>query len=111
MPELARVAFLADKRPHLIHLGFTRSCNVPSNLVRVQCTQQSRVNRLKYLCFLLELIQQGTEPGLSSLIRRIGSNMSRQAPHSRSLSFVKPLTSAQPFEKEDLPHAPYVVNN
>ena len=57
MSGLARVAFLADKRPHLIHLGFTRSFNVPSNLVRVQCAQQSRVNWSRGTTSLIGLLR------------------------------------------------------
>ncbi len=36
MPQPTGVAFVADKRPHLIHLSFTRLLNVHGNLLRVQ---------------------------------------------------------------------------
>src|SRR5881398_1342245 len=41
-PEPARVAFVPDKRPHLIHLRlrFTRALHVPGHLSRVQRAQQ-----------------------------------------------------------------------
>jgi hypothetical protein len=40
MPQPALVAFLADKAPHFIHLGFTRSCHIHRHLVWVQRAQQ-----------------------------------------------------------------------
>src|SRR5712691_13238993 len=39
MPEPAGVAFVPDKRPHLIHLRFARALNVPGHLVWVQRAQ------------------------------------------------------------------------
>ena len=44
MPEPAWVAFVADKRPHLIHLRFASSLNVYGNLLRVQRAQQRGVH-------------------------------------------------------------------
>src|SRR2546425_10232442 len=44
MPEPAWIAFVADKRPHLIHLRFASSLNVYGNLLRVQRAQQRGVH-------------------------------------------------------------------
>src|SRR6266702_4616255 len=57
MPEPAGVAFVADKRPHLIHLRFTSALQVPGHLGSVQCAQHSGVHRLQHCCFLLEFTQ------------------------------------------------------
>src|SRR5712691_9058816 len=43
MPEPAWVAFVPDKRPHLIHLRFARALQVPGYLVRIQRAQQGGV--------------------------------------------------------------------
>jgi hypothetical protein len=54
MPQPAWVPFVADKRSHLIPLGFASSLNVHGNLLRVQGVQQSGVHRRKHCFFLLE---------------------------------------------------------
>ena len=56
MAEPAGVAFVPDKRPHLIHLRlrFTRALHVPGHLSRVQRAQQHGVYRLQRRGFLLE---------------------------------------------------------
>src|SRR5262249_22324066 len=56
MPEPARVAFVADERPHLIHLRlrFPRELQVPGHLGGVQRAQHSGVHRLQYRGFLPE---------------------------------------------------------
>src|SRR2546425_6775424 len=61
MPEPAGVAFVPDKRPHLIHLclRFASALYVPGYLVWVQRAQQSGVHRLKRRFFLLEFTQHG----------------------------------------------------
>src|SRR5262249_11578884 len=61
MPEPARVAFVPDKRPHLIHLRlrFPSALHVPGHLGGVQCAQQSGVHRLQRRGFLLEFTQHG----------------------------------------------------
>src|SRR2546425_10506597 len=41
MPEPAWIAFVPDKRPHLIHLRFTSALQVPGHLGGVQRAQQS----------------------------------------------------------------------
>src|SRR6266567_2107250 len=64
MPEPARVPFVADKRPHLIHLGFARLLNVHGNLLWVQRTEQRGIHRLQHRFFLLEFTQHciSTDP-------------------------------------------------
>src|SRR2546425_3620616 len=59
MPEPAWVAFVPDKRPHLIHLclRFARALYVPGHFVWVQRAQQSGVHRRKRRFFLLEFTQ------------------------------------------------------
>src|SRR6266702_2800236 len=57
MREPAALAFVADKRPHLIHLRFTSALQVPGHLGWVQCAQHSGVHRLQHCCFLLEFTQ------------------------------------------------------
>src|SRR6266702_614066 len=59
MPEPARVAFVPDKRPHLIHLRlrFTRALHVPGHLSRVQRAQQRGVHRLQRGFFLPEFTE------------------------------------------------------
>src|SRR6266568_96518 len=61
MPEPAGVAFVPDKRPHLIHLRlrFTRALQVPGHLGGVQRAQHSGVYRLQYRGFLPEFTQHG----------------------------------------------------
>src|SRR5262249_895169 len=61
MPEPARVAFVPDKRPHLIHLRlrFPSALQVPGHLGRIQCAQHSGVHRLQHSFFLLEFTQHG----------------------------------------------------
>src|SRR5215475_10555346 len=61
MPEPAGVAFMPDKRPHLIQLRlrFPRALQVPSHLGGVQRAQQSGVHRLQRGFFLLEFPQHG----------------------------------------------------
>src|SRR5882724_3843829 len=59
MPQPAWVAFVPDKRPHLIYLRFTRALHVPGHLGWVQRAQQSGVHRLQHRCFLLEFTQNG----------------------------------------------------
>src|SRR5215475_11094254 len=61
VPEPARVAFVPDKRPHLIHLRlrFPSALQVPGHLGRIQCAQQSGVYRLQHYFFLLEFTQHG----------------------------------------------------
>src|SRR5215813_6757728 len=61
MPEPARVAFVADKRPHLIHLRlrFPSALQIPGHLSGVQCAQHSGVHRLQHSFFLLEFTQHG----------------------------------------------------
>src|SRR4029450_3409428 len=68
MPEPARVAFVADKRPHLIHLRlrFPRALQVPGHRGGVQCAQQRSVHRFQHSFFLLEFTQYG-----------VGTNMQR----------------------------------
>src|SRR2546428_622492 len=64
MPEPAWVPFVADKRPHLIHLGFARLLNVHGNLLWVQRTEQRGIHRLQHRFFLLEFTQHciSTDP-------------------------------------------------
>src|SRR2546427_4218564 len=57
MPEPAWVAFVPDKRPHLIHLRCARALQVPGHLVWVQRAQQRSVHHLKRRFFLLEFTQ------------------------------------------------------
>src|SRR5262245_38327789 len=61
MPEPARVAFVPDKRPHLIHLRlcFPSALQVPGHLGRIQRAQHSGVHRLQHSFFLLEFTQHG----------------------------------------------------
>src|SRR6516165_8335599 len=61
MPEPAWVAFVADERPHLIHLRlrFPRALQVPGHLGGVQRAQHSSVHRLQYRGFLPEFPQHG----------------------------------------------------
>src|SRR5262245_5962786 len=61
VPEPALVAFVPDKRPHLIHLRlrFPSALQVPGHLGRIQCAQQSGVHRLQPYFFLLEFTQHG----------------------------------------------------
>src|SRR4029450_2082001 len=68
MPEPAGVAFVPDKRPHLIHLRlrFPRALPVPGPLGGVQCAQQRGVHRFQHSFFLLEFTQYG-----------VGTNMQR----------------------------------
>ena len=55
MPQPAWVAFVADKRPHLIHLGFLPSTlDGHRNVVWVQGAQERGVHRLQRRFFLLE---------------------------------------------------------
>ena len=54
MPEPAWVAFVPDKRPHLIHLRFACALQVPGHLLWVECAQQSGVHRFKRRFFLPE---------------------------------------------------------
>ena len=58
MPQPAWVAFVADKRPHLIHLRFAGSLNIYGHLRRVQGAQQRGIHRLQHGFFLLECTQQ-----------------------------------------------------
>src|SRR5262245_13256721 len=56
MPEPAWVSFVADKRPHLLHLSFASALNVYGNLLRVQRTQQRAVtDSSTTACFLSSL--------------------------------------------------------
>src|SRR6266446_5513985 len=64
MPQPALVAFLADKAPHLIHLGFPSSLNGDSHLFRVYGAKQSRVDRLESHFFLFELTEHGVSTDL-----------------------------------------------
>jgi hypothetical protein len=57
MPQPAWAPSVADKRPHLIHLGFASALDVYGNPLRVQRTQQSGVHRLKPCFILLECTQ------------------------------------------------------
>src|SRR6266480_5051253 len=57
MPEPTWVAFVPDKRPHLIHLRFASALNVYGHLLRVQRAQQHGVHRLQHLFFLLEFTE------------------------------------------------------
>src|SRR5262245_46200276 len=68
MPEPAGVAFVPDKRPHLIHLGlrFTGALYVPGHLGGIQRAQQSGVHRFQHGFFLLEFTQH-----------RVGTDMQR----------------------------------
>src|SRR6266702_7265260 len=59
MPQPAWVAFVADKRPHLIYLSFAGSLNIYGHLRRVQCAQQRGIHRLQHGFFLLEFTQHG----------------------------------------------------
>src|SRR5262249_35651351 len=55
------VAFVPDKRPHLIHLRlcFPSALQVPGHLGRIQRAQHSGVHRLQHSFFLLEFPQHG----------------------------------------------------
>ena len=44
MPQPAWVAFLADKTPHFIHLGFPRTLNGHRHLLGVYSAEQGRVD-------------------------------------------------------------------
>ncbi len=57
MPEPAWIAFVADKRPHLLHLGCAGLLKVHGNLLRVQRAQQRRVHTdaSTTACFLSSL--------------------------------------------------------
>src|SRR6266571_5839065 len=59
MPQPAWVAFVPDKRPHLIDLRFPSVLYVPGHLSWVQRVQQSGVHRLQHGFFLLEFTQHG----------------------------------------------------
>jgi len=59
MPEPAWVAFVTDKRPHLIHLRFPGALDVPGYLIRIQRAQQRGVHRLKRPFFLPKFPQNG----------------------------------------------------
>ena len=48
------VAFVPDKRPHLIDLRFPSALQVPGQLGGVQRAQHSGVHRLQHCFFLLE---------------------------------------------------------
>src|SRR6266568_5331708 len=66
MPQPAWVAFVADKRPHLIYLSFAGSLNIYGHLRRVQRAQQRGVHRLQHGFFLLEFTEH-----------RVGTDMQR----------------------------------
>src|SRR5262252_1134076 len=68
MPEPARVAFVPDERPHLIHLRlrFPSALYVPGHLGGVQCVLYSGVHRLQHGFFPLECTQH-----------RVGTDMQR----------------------------------
>jgi hypothetical protein len=61
VPESTRVAFVPDKRPHLIHLRlrFASALQVPGHLGGVQGAQHSGVHRLQHCFFLLEFTENG----------------------------------------------------
>src|SRR5262249_43290520 len=61
MPEPAGVAFVPDKRPHLIHLRLRFPCalHVPGHLGGVHRAQHSGVHRLQHRGFLPEFTQHG----------------------------------------------------
>src|SRR6266851_6013888 len=66
MPQPTWIAFVTNKRPHLIHLRFTSALQIPGHLGWVQRAQQRGVHRLQRRFFLLEFTQYG-----------VGTNMQR----------------------------------
>lgn len=52
VPKLPLFLFLADKRPHLIHLGFASTLDTHGDLVALPSAQQGRVHRLQNRFFL-----------------------------------------------------------
>src|SRR6266581_2735396 len=57
MPQPAGVAFVADKRPHLIHLGFPSTLDSHRNVVWVAGAQERGVDRCQRDFFFLELTE------------------------------------------------------
>src|SRR6266581_4390064 len=59
VPKPPLLLFLADKRPHLIHLGFASTLDTHGDLVALPSAQQGRVHRLQSRFFLFELTDHG----------------------------------------------------
>src|SRR5712691_1813890 len=93
MPQPALVAFLADKTPHLIHLGFPSSLNGDRHLFRVYGTKQSRVDRLESHFFLSDLTEHGVRTDLEHPRRianptRVEAHVNDRLLHLRQASAV-----------------------
>src|SRR6266851_9287579 len=57
MPQPPLLAFLADKAPHFVHLGFASALDVHGHLVWFEGAQQRRVDRLQHGFFLSKFAQ------------------------------------------------------
>src|SRR6266850_2688966 len=59
VPKPPLLLLLADKRPHLIHLGFASTLDTHGDLVALPRAQPGRVHRLQNRFFLFELTEHG----------------------------------------------------
>src|SRR5882724_9765354 len=87
VPKPPLVLFLADKRPHLIHLGFASTLDTHGDLVALPSAQQGRVHRLQNRFFFLSSLST-----VSGLIRSTRA-VSRTPLEFRLLSMIVRFTS------------------
>jgi len=59
VPQPPRLLFLADKRPHLLHLGFASTLDIHGDLIELPRVQQGRVHRLQKRFLLFECTKHG----------------------------------------------------